>query len=149
NVEQADLIHFTSSQELRKAQTMRLRMRRTLVMPINVDISAGLNLPPRARLECDYPQLAGKEVISFVGRINWVKNLALLVAALAQLRRQGRDAVLLCVGPDSEGHRDVLERQAAELGVAEQVVFTGLLEGEALKAVFARTDVVALVSRKE
>jgi glycosyltransferase involved in cell wall biosynthesis len=149
NLEQAELIHFTSERELRNAQAMGLRMRRTLVMPINVDISAGLNLPPRARLERDYPQLAGKEVITFVGRINWLKNLNLLVAALARMRQQSPDAVLLCVGPDSEGHREMLARQAAELDIGEQVVFTGLLEGEALKAVYARADVVALVSRKE
>lgn len=33
--------------------------------------------------------------------------------------------------------------------IAEHVVFTGLLESDALKAVYARADVVALVSRKE
>ena len=149
NVEEADLIHFTSDQELRKAQTQGWRLRRTLVMPIIVNPISGLNLPPRAQLECDYPQLAGKEVITFVGRINWVKNLDLLVAALAQVRRQGRDAVLLCVGPNSDGHREVLERQAIKLGIREQLVFTGLLDGDALQAAYARADVLALVSRKE
>ncbi len=149
NVEEADLILFSSEQELLKAQTQSWRLRRIVVMPIPVDTSAGLNLPPRVRLEREYPQLAGKQVIAFVGRINWVKNLDLLVAALALVRREVRDVVLLCVGPDSDGHREVLERQARELGVAEQVVFTGLLDREALKAAYARADVVALVSRKE
>jgi glycosyltransferase involved in cell wall biosynthesis len=149
NVEEADLIHFTSEQERLKAQTRGWRLRRTLVMPIPIDIESGLVMPPRMQLEGDYPQLAGKQVITFVGRINWVKNLDLLVAALARVRRQVRDAVLLCVGPDGDGLRKVLERQAEELGIREQLVFTGLLNGDALKAVYARADVVALVSRKE
>ncbi len=149
NVEAAELIHFTSEQERDKALRCGWRLRRTLVMPINVDIDAGLNLPQRSVLETDYPQLAGKELIVFVGRINWVKNLDLLVSALAQVRGCGRDALLLCVGPDSDNHRARLEQQAIELGIAQHLVFTGLLEGEALKAVFARADVVALVSRKE
>jgi glycosyltransferase involved in cell wall biosynthesis len=149
NVEEADLIHFTSEQELLKARAQNWRLRRTLVMPALIDTSAGLNLPPRSQLERDYPQLTGKQVIAFVGRINWVKNLDLLVGALALVRREVRDVVLLCVGPDSDGHREVLARQARELGIGEQVVFTGLLDREALKAAYARADVVALVSRKE
>lgn len=149
NVEEADLIHFTSEQELLKAQTRGWRLRSTLVMPLTIDTAAGLILPPRVQLERDYPQLAGKQVITFVGRINWVKNLDLLIAALSQVRRQVQDAVLLCVGPDSDGYRAALELQARELGIGEQVVFTGLLKGDALMAAYARADVVALVSRKE
>lgn len=149
NVEYAELIQFTSEEELRKAQNSGWRLRRTLVMPINVDISAGLNLPPHVQLVRDYPQLEGKQVILFVGRINWVKNLDLLVEALAQLRTMGRDTVLLCVGPGSDGHREALERQAANLGVRESLVFTGLLEGEALRSAYACANVAALVSQKE
>jgi glycosyltransferase involved in cell wall biosynthesis len=149
NVEEAELIHFTTEQERLKALTQGWRLRRTLVMPVNIDIATGFVLPPREQLERDYPQLAGKQVIAFIGRINWVKNLDLLVAALAQVRRQFQDAVILCVGPDSDGQREVLERQAGELGIGEQLLFTGLLEGDDLKAAYARADVVALVSRKE
>ncbi|MBE0622162.1 MAG: glycosyltransferase [Burkholderiales bacterium] len=149
NVEGAELVQFTSDQEMHKALRCGWRLRRTLVLPISVDTAAGMDLPQRKRLEADYPQLYGKELIVFVGRVNWVKNLDLLVSALARVRECGRDVLLLCVGPDSDGHRAQLERQAVGLGVGEQVIFTGLLEGEALKAVFARADIVALVSRKE
>ena len=119
NVEEADLIHFTSEQERLKAQTQDWRLRRTVVVPVAIDTEAGLILPPRTRLERDYPQLAGKQVIAFVGRINWVKNLDLLVAALARVRRQAPDAVLLCVGPDSDGLRKVLEQQAGRTWASE------------------------------
>ena len=149
NVEEAECIQFMSEQEMLKAQALGWSLRRTIVFPINVDTAAGLKLPPREWIERDYPQLVGKEVIGFVGRINWVKNLDLLVAALAQVRQQSHDAVLLCVGPDSDNHRKQLELQATKLGVLTNVVFTGLLEGDALKAAYARADVVALVSRKE
>ncbi|WP_295436366.1 glycosyltransferase [uncultured Thiodictyon sp.] len=149
NVEEAELIYFTTAGERQKAQAQGWRLRRPFVMAIDVDVSVGLTLPPRTRLERDYPWLAGKDVVAFVGRINWVKNLDLLVSALEQVRRLGRDAVLLCVGPDSDGSRKVLERQALELGIADKVAFTGLLMGEDLMAVYARADVVALVSRKE
>jgi glycosyltransferase involved in cell wall biosynthesis len=149
NVEGAEGIQFTSAHEMQKALLCGWQIRRKLVMAINVDTAAGLDLPHRSRLETDYPQLKGKELILFVGRINWVKNLDLLVAALARVREGGRDAVLLCVGPDSDDHRAELEKQAAGLGVGGQVIFTDLLEKDALKAAFARADIAALVSRKE
>ena len=150
NVEGASLVHFTSDQERRKAQGRGWRFRRTLVMPNIVKIPGRpAKPPPREQFERDHPQLAGKFVITFVGRINWVKNIHLLVSALAQLRDDGWDAVLLCIGPDSDGLQKTLELQATELGVRQYVVFTGPLDGEALQAAYARADVVALVSRKE
>lgn len=147
NVENANLIHFTSEQELAKAKTRGWRMRKAVVMPIPVDTSA--TYPPYTTIERAYPQLRGKEVIAFVGRLNWVKNLDLLVSAFAMVRRDRPDAALLLVGPDSDGMQAMLEQQAAKLGVSDSLIFTGLLGGEALKAAYARAQVVALVSRKE
>jgi glycosyltransferase involved in cell wall biosynthesis len=150
NVEGASLLHFTSDEECRKAQSGGWRLRRTVVMPNIVAIpkKAVMSLP-RMWFDRDYPRLTGKIVIAFVGRLNWVKNLHLLVSALARVRGRGWDAVLLCVGPDSDGLRQALERQATQVGVRQHVVFTGLLEGDTLQRAYARADVVALVSRKE
>lgn len=149
NFEHAEAVQFTSEMELQKAQNSAWKIRRSLVMPISVEVSAGLELPQRTQIESAFPQLIGKEVVLFVGRINWVKNLDLLLAALARLRQLGRDVVLLCVGPDSDHYQQVLEKQAKQLGVESALVFAGLLEGDALKAAFSRADVAALVSRKE
>lgn len=149
NVESAELVLFSSDEEMRKAQSQPWHLRRSLVMPILVDTAAGWNLPPRQDLERAYPQIVGKQVIAFIGRINWVKNLDRLVAALALVAREVPDVVLLCVGPDSDGQREALVHQAAQLGIAEKVIFTGLFERAALKAVYSRADLVALVSQKE
>jgi glycosyltransferase involved in cell wall biosynthesis len=150
NVEGASLLHFTSEQERSKAQRQGWRFRRTVVMPNIVQIpKKGATLPARTQIEHDYPQLTGKTVIAFVGRINWVKNVDLLISALARVRDRGWDAVLLCIGPDSDGLQQILERQATQTGMRPHVVFTGFLEGEALQAAYARADVAALVSRKE
>jgi glycosyltransferase involved in cell wall biosynthesis len=149
NVEEADLVVFTSEGEESKARTQGWRLRRTIILPNVVDLTAGLNLPPRHQIESKYPQLSGHHVVIFVGRIDWVKNLDKLIAAIALLREKGKDVLLLCVGPDNDGYQAGLERLADELGIRDSVIFTGLLEGEDLQAVFARADVLALVSQKE
>jgi len=149
NVEQAQLLIFNSPREESKAKRSGWRLRQTIVVPHSVDLIAGRRLPPRLRLEETYPQLKDKRVIAFVGRINWVKNLDLLIKSTAQLAARKKDVILVCAGPDSDGHRVELEELAQSIGIRENVIFTGMLEGEDLLAVYARADVVALVSRKE
>lgn len=149
NVEAANLIIFNSRREQAKAKNKGWNLRRMLVIPHSIDLSAGRALPPRNQLDQTYSALAGKQVVAFVGRINWVKNIDLLIAAAALLCNRGEPVALVCAGPDSEGYQAQLERIAREFGIEENVLFTGMLQGDKLQAVFARADVVALVSRKE
>jgi glycosyltransferase involved in cell wall biosynthesis len=88
-------------------------------------------------------------VILFVGRIDWVKNLDLLIEALRIVREARPSAMLVLAGPDCHGHRAELETRARALGIQEHVLFTGLLAGTALKSAYARGNVLALVSKKE
>jgi glycosyltransferase involved in cell wall biosynthesis len=149
NVEQAQLLIFNSATEEKKARRRGWNLRRTIVIPHSVDITAGERLPPRGQLEFKYPQLKDKHLIAFVGRINWVKNLEHLIRSVAHLRSKKMNVALLCAGPDSDGHRAELEILAEELAIQDEVIFTGMLESEELSAVYARADVAALVSQKE
>ncbi|MBN1570677.1 MAG: glycosyltransferase [Acidobacteria bacterium] len=148
NIEAAALVHFTASLEEERARgTWRLRS--TIVIPHVVDLENWKSLPDRSVLEKRFPKIQGKEVILFVGRINWVKNLNLLLISLAALRRQRPNSMLVCVGPDNEGYQSILEKQAQALGITDNVLFTGMLQGDDLKAAYARADALALVSQKE
>jgi glycosyltransferase involved in cell wall biosynthesis len=125
------------------------QLRRSVVIPHSIDLSAGHEMPSRNHLEQEYPTLVGKQVVAFIGRINWVKNLDCLIAAVGLIHKEGFNIALVCAGPDSEGYQKQLERIAADLGISSSVLFTGMLHGEQLQSVFARADVVSLVSRKE
>jgi len=149
NVEGAQLIHFTSVPEQSKAIQRGWRIQRSIVMPINIAVASTHDLPCRSIARRYFPTVQAKHVVLFLGRINWVKNLDLLLDAVSLLYRDGRDIALLCVGPDSDGHRTALERRAEVLGIEERIVFAGLLEGEGLQAAFALANVAALVSKKE
>ncbi len=74
--------------------------------------------------------LAGKQVILFVGRVAGNKRVDLLVRALAQVRERVPNAVLLIVGDytSNPAFAEVvagIRRTAAEVGIADQVIFTG------------------------
>lgn len=88
-------------------------------------------------------------VITLLGRVDPVKGLDLAVAALAVLRRRHPRAALVLAGPDRDGHGAVLRRQAAALGVADGLHFTGLLVGERKAALLAQSDQLWLCSRME
>jgi glycosyltransferase involved in cell wall biosynthesis len=148
NIEEAALIHFTAKLEEERARSC-WKLNRTVVVPQVVDLQHWQTLPDRSATESAFPQIRGREVILFVGRINWVKNLDLLLKSLAMVRQKRPNSVLLCVGPDSDGYQSVLEKQAQELGIRDHVLFAGLLQGDPLKSAYARADALALVSQKE
>ena len=149
NVEGASLIVCNTDEEERKARLSGWRLGHTFVLPHVVDLNSWSNLPPRLVFEDFFPQLKGAEVILFVGRINWVKNLDKLIEALAIVRQRRPSAVLVCVGPDSEGYRSQLERRVNALDLCGKVLFTGMLVDDQLRAAYSRADVAALVSQKE
>jgi glycosyltransferase involved in cell wall biosynthesis len=92
----------------------------------------------RTRLGCT----ASSFVIGSVGRLVPAKNHAVLIDSVAKLRAQNIDARLLIVG-EGELH-DSLRAQAATLGLADVVLFTGALTD--LRPALAAMDVFVLPS---
>jgi len=149
NVEDATLVLFNSEAERSKAQLCKWRLNETFVIPHLIDLPYWAVLPPRETFQQSLPQIRGCDVILYVGRLNWVKNLDKLVDALKLVRRKRPTALLLFVGPDGDGERKRLESRAQALGLTDHVFFTGLLQGEDLKAAYACASLLALVSKKE
>jgi len=149
NIEAASLVVFNTNAEEEKARQSGWHLDRTFVMPHTIELSSWKALPSRQEFEVHFPETRLREVILFVGRINWVKNLDKLVDSMTIVIRKHPAVMLVCVGPDSDGHRAKIEHYARERGLETHILFTGLLEGHKLKAAYARGDVLALVSQKE
>jgi glycosyltransferase involved in cell wall biosynthesis len=149
NVEKAAMVLFNTAAEEEKARRCGWYLPRTFILPHPIDLAEWKELPPRSTFEDLFPQAKESEVILFVGRINWVKNLDKLIEALALVRRERPSAMLVCVGPDNDGYREKLNERIRSLGLSQSVLFTGMLEEQFLKAAYACSDVLALVSQKE
>jgi glycosyltransferase involved in cell wall biosynthesis len=149
NVEKAAMVLFNTAAEEEKAKRCGWHLPQTFILPHPIDLAEWKDLPPRSTFEHLFPQIKGSEVILFVGRINWVKNLDKLIEALTLVRRKRPSAMLVCVGPDEEGYKEELLQKIGSLGLSQCVLFTGMLEGQELKAAYASSDVLALVSQKE
>jgi glycosyltransferase involved in cell wall biosynthesis len=120
--------------------------------------SESLRLRSRVAYSGARPKPARHESVPFsgspleivcVGRLNGWKGQPVLVRALAELRRRGRDARVSLVGDVFSGedrYRQHLESLAAELGVADAVTFTGFRDDA--EELLAAADVAVVPSLK-
>ncbi|HTK61368.1 MAG TPA: glycosyltransferase family 4 protein [Pseudonocardia sp.] len=98
----------------------------------------------RSELRARYG-LGERPVVACVSRLVARKGQDALIAALPEIRRRVPGAALLLVGDGPYGDR--LRRSAADLGVADHVVFTGAVRWDELPAHHNVGDVFALPCR--
>jgi len=139
---QADVIHATSEAERDWIEQYVGGHARIEVIPIGVDL-------PALR-ETANPAERTRTVLS-LGRLHPLKGLDLLLEAWPiAMRALGPDArwELVIAGPDEQGTRAGLERQAQELGIGN-VQFAGPLYGAEKDRAYANADLFVLPSRSE
>ena len=104
---------------------------------------------PRSAFLSAFPALEGTRNLLYLSRIHEKKGCDLLVRAFAKVA--GRDPALRLVmaGPDQTGWQATLETMAADLGVADRVVWTGMLKGEAKWGAYASAEAFVLPSHQE
>ena len=81
------------------------------------------------------------------GRLADIKGFPLLLDAIAELRRQGRDVRLTLAGDGPA--RKGLEEQAQSLGIGDRVVFAGWKSQDDLRALYRQSDVFVMSSFAE
>jgi glycosyltransferase involved in cell wall biosynthesis len=96
-----------------------------------------------------FPDLRGKRLILFVGRLHRIKGCDLLVDAFAAVCHVDPLLHLVFVGPDRTGQRQELERRAVELGLEGRVTYTGALAGELKWGAYRAAEVLILPSHSE
>jgi D-inositol-3-phosphate glycosyltransferase len=94
---------------------------------------------------------AEPQILLFVGRIQALKGLDVAIAAFAQLRDP--NAVLVVVGgpsgPEGEAEHARVEKLAAELGVADRIIWRDPQPHELLSTYYRASNVVLVPSRSE
>lgn len=86
----------------------------------------------------------GSRKLVYVGSLILRKGLDLLINALA---KTPDDIRLVIVGTGRE--QEELERQAAQLGIADRIEYRGFLEGKALRDCYEECDVFVLPTRED
>lgn len=119
------------------------------VIPCGVDLRAFTpGTPAQRRADRGALSPDGLPVLLFVGRLDPIKGLDLLLESVAQMRTRAR---LFLVGGNPEGDLEVdrLRERAADLGIADRVVFPGAVPQPELVCYYRAADALVVTSRYE
>jgi glycosyltransferase involved in cell wall biosynthesis len=118
-------------------------------------VSYGTAAPPahaaplRAAFFAARPELEGKRLILFLGRIHPKKGCDLLLRAFANLAQRAGDAHLVLAGPGSDDTLAALRDEARRAGIEARVTWAGMLKGELKWGAFYAADAFVLPSHQE
>lgn len=116
------------------------------VIPNGINYDRFLKLPPPYKFKEDC-KIKGKMVL-FVGTLTPRKGVQYLIKAMPKILRENLDTTLVIVGADY-GFLNNLKDLSHELGVGNEVLFTGPVTNERLLEAYSACDVFCLPSERE
>ena len=147
NLEGAAWLHALTAAEAQDYRRFGLRA------PIAI-IPNGVRLPDPAEVSAEpffesFPDLRGKRLLLFLGRIHFKKGLDLLVDSWSSLARRFPEAHLVLAGPDFEATRSAIEQRIQARNITDRVRFTGMLTGAQKWSAFRAAEAFVLPSYSE
>jgi glycosyltransferase involved in cell wall biosynthesis len=142
---EADKVVAVSNMESEQYRHAGIAGNKISVVPNAIDISEFEDLPAKGEFREAYNLKNDQRLILYLGRINKIKGLDLLVKAYADEQLAG-EAKLVIAGPD-DGYLSTLKGLIAELKISDDnILFTGPLHGRAKLAAYVDADVYVLPS---
>ena len=148
NIKRAAAIHFTTEEEMSQAKPYTFGTP-AVVIPHGLYLADYENLPEEGVFRARYPETKDKHIILFLGRINFVKGLDILVQAFAMASQSRDDIHLVIAGPDNEGFGHKVRAWLKGKRVLHHVTFTGMLERKDKLAALRDAEMFILPSYSE
>jgi len=144
-LERAGAVHFTSEQEAVEARQLGIPIREAVV-------ALAVEPPALAPADVHGSRMAsrrGGPCILFLSRLDAKKNVESLLDAVAMLATEHPALRLLIAGDGQASYAASLKERAQALGIGQQVVWAGHLDGDDKAAAFAAADLFVLPSFSE
>jgi glycosyltransferase involved in cell wall biosynthesis len=146
----ATRVLFTSEAEQRlAAESFWLHRWQGEVVPYGTPGPAGDAEALKAAFYAACPELKGRRLLVYLGRIHPKKGCDLLVEAFGRIAGDDPELNLLVAGPDQVGWVKDLRALAAKLSVAERVYWPGMLTGDAKWGAMYASEAFILPSHQE
>ena len=141
---------FTTLEESRLAeQSFWLHRWNGYVVPY------GASRPPKGGEElreaffAQFPEMRGRRMMLFLGRIHQKKGCDLLVRAFAKYAALDPGLHLMMAGPDQQGWSASLKQIVEQAGLSDRIHWPGMIDGDAKWGAFFAAEVFILPSHQE
>ena len=146
----ARAVFFTSKLEPELAKTSFTPNKwNTVIFPNGIHEPAS---DPAATIETFYekfPTLRKRRFFLFLARIHKKKGCDLLLQAFARVAGTEPDLDVVMAGPDQDGYQASLERMAMELGIANRVLWPGIITDDIKWGALRAAEAFILPSHQE
>jgi glycosyltransferase involved in cell wall biosynthesis len=149
-LERAHAVMFTTEEERRLAENRFRPYRfRQQVVAYGTQGIVGDAAAMREAFLQEFPQLQGQRVLLFLSRVHPKKGCDLLVRAFGEVLRDQPDVSLVVAGPDQVNWIETLQTEAKAAGVADRIIWPGMLKGDRKWGAFAAAEAFVLPSHQE
>jgi len=147
-VNSAAYIHCTSRLEFEQTKKMNFKPPFiTIPNPINLD--PFLQLPIRGKLRSQLQIPENSPITLFVGRLQKIKQLDLIIQVFKKVSNYNPDAHLIIVGSEEDETGTECKNLVAKLNLQNKVHFLGELTGDELLQAYRDADLLVLLSKSE
>ncbi|MBW3022893.1 glycosyltransferase [Candidatus Woesearchaeota archaeon] len=149
-LEKATIIKALTLQEKENIVNYDAKLRNKIVIiPNGINVTEFKNIPEKGFFKSKHAILREKKYILFLGRINIIKGLDILVSAFKKLSREYQDLYLVIVGADDNDYAEKIKKSLKKEGLFKRSIFTGMLTGREKLSVFADAHLFVLPSYSE
>lgn len=114
--------------EAEQCKNLGITSNKIEIIPNGIDLNEFNDLPIKGEFKKKHSINNKDKIILFLGRINAIKGVGMLVKAHAKLLKQIKDVKLVIVGPD-DGYLSKLKQLITDLKIGGNVIITGPLYG--------------------
>jgi len=145
---EATALHALTKEEVKNISKF-VNNKNIFNIPNGLNLEEFNNLPPQKDIENLYPDLKGKKVILFFGRIHPKKGLDILAKSFSTFAKDRENVRLVIAGPDENGYKSKIKSILKNEDILNKVIFTGMLSGNTKLAVLNRANIFVLPSYSE
>ena len=138
-LQKASALQMLASTEAQQIQPLNLKSP-LVISPNGVHRKDFETLPTSQKFYDQFPEIKGKKLILFLGRIDPKKGIDLLADALGRIRPKFPGTHLVIAGPDNIGFLPTAKKYFADNHCLDSVTFTGILTGEIKYSALAAAD---------
>ena len=147
-IHHAAAIHYTSEGERTHALSSG-NNQKDFVCPIGLPQSAYINFPQPQAFFKKFPEMKGKRLVLFLGRLHYKKQPDIVIRSFHELCAVYPDIHLVMAGQGAADYVMALRHLVNKLNMQDKVTFTGMLLGEAKREAYAAAELFVLPSLQE